>query len=116
MNTNDKELLLKDLSTRLHYNVICYNTSLGCNTTLSCSLLEQIMANGNIYIKPFLRPLSSMTEKEVDELLNIRRKGRMKFSDMISECVEFYCSKHLDYNHLIEKGLALEAPDEMYNF
>jgi len=36
--------------------------------------------------------------------------------ESISMVLKFVNSKHLDYNNLIPKGLAIEAPDGMYNF
>lgn len=113
MNT-DKQLLLKDLCARLPYNVICCNTSLGCNTTLSCHLLEQIITNGNIYIKPYLRPMSSMTEEEKEQMRDLWIGADTKTH--ATRLIDFYNKQHFDYRGLIEKGLALEAPDGMYNF
>ena len=50
--------------------------------------------------------MSSMTEEEE----NIVYNGHVQFWER-----EDYCNKHhLDYRGLIEKGLALEAPDDMY--
>ncbi len=124
MNT-DKQLLFKDLTARLPYNVICYNTSLDCNTTLSCHLLEQIMTNGNIYIKPFLRPMSSMTEEEEKEYnllcYNCQEQDSVDYNiteldrTQLIYVIDWLNAHHFDYRGLIEKGLALEAPKGMYN-
>jgi hypothetical protein len=60
------------------------------------------------FIKPYLRPLSSMTEEEKNELFQLMGRG----TDI--ERIDFYISHHFDYRGLIEKGLALKAPEDMY--
>ena len=63
--------------------------------------------------KPYLRPMSSMTEEErnhLEELDDDWVYNGIGFSEMF----DFLVSHHLDYRHLIEKGLALEAPADMY--
>ena len=56
-------------------------------------------------VKPYLRPMSSMTEEEERIYFNfLSWKGKMEF------CQE----KHLDYYDLIEKGIAIEMPKDMY--
>lgn len=54
--------------------------------------------------KPYLRPMSSMTEEEMKEEDNTV----MKFLQ------DFYNSHHLDYRGLIPMGLAIEAKEGMY--
>lgn len=57
-------------------------------------------------VKPYLRPMSSMTEEEFEFVHN----GHIEFWAR-----EDYCDKrHLDYRGLIPMGLALEAPKDMY--
>ena len=58
--------------------------------------------------KPYLRPMSSMTEEEYEELAEIHVNGTLP------ECCDFYLKHHLDWRGLIPKGLALEAPKDMY--
>ena len=77
-------------------------------------------------IKPYLRKLSSMTE---EEQLDLRQKTGAKFYSnhicfpWFDECsyeydwtsvFEWLDSHFFDYRGLIEKGLALEAPKDMY--
>lgn len=77
------------------------------------------------YVRPFLRPLSSMTEEEKEELGNavlnfelehISKEGGFDVGGARGSAFEinFYRSHHLDYNGLIEKGLAIVAPLDMY--
>lgn len=57
--------------------------------------------------KPYLRPMSSITEKEKQE--------RYKFSAFNNiEVFDWYNAHHFDYRGLILMGLALPAPEEMY--
>ena len=65
MNKKDKELLLKDLCARLPYGVIVEDRN-GTHTLN--------YGNTELYtehIKPYLRPLSSMTKEEYEELKEI---------------------------------------------
>lgn len=64
-------------------------------------------------IKPYLHPMSSMTEEDEHELNSIKRK--MRFDEEIYLMGDFFYKKHLDIRHLIEKGLALPAEEGMYN-
>ena len=67
---------------------------------------ESPISIDNIFkIKPYLRPLSSMTEEE--------RKYFRKLA-FPYDFVDALNKHHFDYRNLIEKGLALEAPEDMY--
>ena len=74
--------------------------------------------------KPYLRPMESMTEKETyifqQDILNevearcIHSLGCGKYSLAFTEANDWLNAHHFDYHGLIEKGLALEAPEDMY--
>lgn len=76
-------------------------------------------------VKPYLRPMSSMTEEEmtvfddfcvVDEFVwkgNLE-KGFPNQAIIMSDGIEYLLSRHLDFRGLIPMGLALEAPKNMY--
>ena len=87
-------------------------------------------------IKPFLRPMSSMIEEEFEKLkeysgLVYDQLDLASFQDGAYKCLDFYLNEvpadvvilvfdwlnahHFDYRGLIERGLALEAPEDMYN-
>lgn len=66
--------------------------------------------------KPYLRPMSSMTEEEVFEYLSVCNKDNK--DTLIAPRyfgLDYLLSRHVDYRGLIEKGLAFEAPEGMYN-
>ena len=68
------------------------------------------------YIKPYLRPMSSMTEEEKKEYDEFEFISASHFAHGIEagELTEWLNSHHFDYRGLIEKGLALPAPEGMY--
>lgn len=74
----------------------------------------KIILSGCYYgsdIKPYLFPLSSMTEEQEEELIKLINTGQNDNNEfMRSLCrIEFYHKHHFDYRGLIEKGLAIDA-------
>ena len=81
--------------------------------------------------KPYLRSMSSMTEKERDEFEDesncwffVNEDGEIYPMGRLTNSEQFECGilsgfrylleNHFDYHDLISKGLALEAPEGMY--
>ena len=139
MQQEEKQLLLKDLCARLLYGVKCdrYGNSyklvdIDIERELVYLLRDEqyvpySILNGDI-IKPYLRPMSSMTEEEKEEYesfvwygeydtgsLNGHHEYNYVEVDKIIEYVDWLNAHHFDYRGLIKKGLALEAPEGMYN-
>ena len=128
MTQEEKELLLKDLGARLPFEPMCEYTDIedGCKTTAKLGHSLRDFITGKVIIKPFLRPMSSMTEDEknkINTLLDIIESpsnvtGEIgRIIDCSYECIElidFYIKHHLDYHGLIPLGIALEAPEDMY--
>ena len=143
MSTEEKQLLLADLSARLPYGVIChYNCVAEYDTmviqTANCvNKLEGIIPfNGQIGymvggdkvnalsgdIKPYLRPMSSMTEEEeieFEKIFEIELKALESPEGHTIEsaassvfAIDFYNKNHFDYRGLIEKGLAIAVTKE----
>lgn len=123
MTQEDKDLLLKDLSARLLYGVkgiITYDKS---NTTFTVEGIDNNVLHlsdaEDCYVedfKPYLRPMSSMTEEEKRELFEIGCEGNIEHPyGLYFRCQDWLNAHHFDYRGLIEKGLALEAPEGMYN-
>lgn len=122
MNKEDKELLLKDLCGRLPYGVKIELTwwvmdeGTYINTTLEPDHIEQLLndKDGDTEIKPYLLPLSSMTEEE--RLLfyqnTLQYNEETGYSEYTYESIDWLNAHHFDYRGLIEKGLAIEVTKE----
>ena len=130
MTKEEKELLLKDLCARLPYGVRMkgVNEDFELSTSTSPKRLSYVLNSADF--KLYLRPMSSMTAEEFSEYYNIKynkityrdnykRIDVGKFHNVgiipIEEYIDWLNSHHFDYRGLIEKGLALEAPKDMYN-
>lgn len=122
MIQEDKELLLKDLCARIPYHVrvkiwlkdgTTEEGSLDLQHNYADVLLGAFYYNKIIDIKPYLRPLSSMTDSEKEYYYGLTEmKCTLGYAiDKVRFCLEY----HIDMNNLIPKGLALEAPEGMYN-
>ncbi len=126
MEQKDKQLLLKDLCARLPYGVkVFIQDTTGKHSTITERIFDtyvlQFLSNNNILIKPYLRPMSSMTEEEYSELKKISSYYGFAPFEYIHdwapnyEMTDWLNAHHFDYRGLIGKGLALEAPEGMYN-
>lgn len=114
MIQKDKELLLKDLCARLPYGVKCYDEvqkESGIFKTFEYEGFGRIHNGRGLRfienIKPYLFPLSSMTEEQ-----------KSQYSFFLTRIIDGYDSSllldwlnknHFDYRGLIEKGLAIDA-------
>ena len=122
MNKEDKEVLLKDLSARLPYHVkvkvwLKNGTTeeglLDLKHNYADVLRDAFYYNEIKDIKPYLRPMSSMTEEEEKEYnsLNAYEGGIFPHTE---EAFDWLNTHHFDYRGLIQKDLAIEAPEGMY--
>ena len=73
---------------------------------------------GSIYsneYKPYLFPLSSMTEEEKEEYCQLQQRIIYNSKGVVNEDVAKYINwcykKHLDINNLISMGLAIDATE-----
>lgn len=148
MTQEEKELLIKDLCARLRSGLICSiyredNEGFGWRDA-ECKgyfqnndsyefYFEDVITVDNIErLKPYLRPLSSMTEEERDELSDYLCEQVMSNKIGITippnptqgkgipfiwmgDCLDWLNKKMFDYRGLIPMGLAIEAPEGMYN-
>ena len=135
MTQEHKDLLLKDLCTRLPYGVkveynsemygvlgIAHGRALLCKplssiTEKDCPLIEDV--------KPYLFPLSSITEEQKNELREMEWSFDNSTICNIIECfgtyrayvdhsccselIDWFIKNHIDYRGLIPKGLANDA-------
>ena len=127
MTREDKELLLKDLCARLPYGVICYDETQKENGFFKTFEYEGFgrIHNGRGLrfienIKPYLFPLSSMTEAQKQEYTYIVnyispddtdnwKEGEFIYVEQFTQLMHFYHINHLDYRGLIPMGLANDA-------
>ena len=152
MTQQDKELLLEDLCARLLYGVngLAYIVGEPCNTNTNIVgiINKSIVTNYEppmpslidldskyITIKPYLRPMSSMTKKETKELFkeigfeftcntwgfpahyNYEFAKQIKGIPTITnvefvKMIDWLNAHHFDYRGLIEKGLAIRVTEE----
>ena len=135
MTQEQKQILLRDLCARLPYGVM-YETSYGPRVLNDIF----IYSNGPVYtdhgvgnynevfgveieyIKPYLRPMSSMTRSEriIYEELSLYHEEFGEYVPTL-ETFDWLNKNHFDYRidpstgkTLIESNLAIEAPEGMY--
>lgn len=139
MTQEDKMLLIKDLSARLPYAVTVEHTSGFRGTLHDITIHHMYDDNDNVYdiicytnffgdednisieyFKPYLFPLSSMTDEIIDEIYNtagvydisidspVHIEVGTKFEDL-AKIFDILHKHHIDYRGLIPKGLALDA-------
>lgn len=148
MTQENKQLLLKDLCARLPYKP---KALVNGHLTTILGIDEDVVIvciDGNDYkdeivvsaddngddIKLYLRPMSSMTEEEFNELhelcphsvfnatnvpgwivgINGSDYGRIARTDEIMVFIDWLNKNMFDYRGLIPAGLAIVAPDGMY--
>ena len=159
MTKEEKDLLILDLSARSPYNVKVHNITfkdpqiqtlkgvIGDECVMQETYLEtsghSVSRTKNYsglieFVKPYLRPMSSMTEEEKKEMLAIFEQPcenpRLEVDEYCSitytkyaeshrvidmyydaeqqaEWLDWLNKHHFDYRGLIPKGLALEAPE-----
>ena len=128
MTQKDKELLLKDLCARLPYGVKVESVFINPDTKehKSCGI-EVFNATSLLMIrdglgefKPYLFPLSSMTEEQKKKYNCLKHTVfgyHYEYGDVVEEIelydspesFEYLIENHFDYRGLIERGLAIDA-------
>ena len=119
----EKNLLLKDLCSRLPYGVryrhFTWNDEYG--ETYIAAQIYSINTDGyvknchddeTVYIdnvRPYLFPLSSMTGEQKKEYQYITERWMNDPAYSISDSTDWLNKNHFDYRGLIEKGLAIDA-------
>lgn len=149
MTDAEKKLLLIDLCSRLPYGVIVsyqVGKNAPVNRVLTGKALDELARGSYVdewlkcSFKPYLRPLDTMTEEEIEEYRNLSDEVTGSYGpyhhefsvhcvrlgikpDNPHECVDDFLNMeavdwlnehHFDYRGLIERGLALEAPKGIY--
>ena len=121
MTQEDKELLLKDLCARLPYGVKVlvdnkhwcdFNGRTPSEITFDNSYRLLFLGTKLGYVKPYLFPLSSMTEEQEKEYALLQTsagKEGFLYAWNCATMMKWLLENHFDYNGLIEKGLAIDA-------
>ena len=141
MTQEDKKLLLNDLCARLPYGVIVkMNNPNYLPAKLTAVNIETELVELNTIrdvpvgtYKPYLRPMSSMTEEEFESLkeysgLKYEQLDLASFQDGAYKCLDFYLNEvpayvvilvfdwlnahHFDFRGLLERGLAIAVTKE----
>ena len=132
MTTEDKQILLQDLCARLPYGVVIkeeYGDYINVNIYNAHieHLIDRILAGVD---KLVLCPMSSMTAEEYNEYQELydyeersynqgcefydEWKVEINNAERLFKITDWLNAHHFDYRELIEKGLALPAPEGMY--
>ena len=140
MTQEQKDLLLKDLGTRVFYNP---KFTFGYNVYTLNGIVERVNDEGDwVYClnakgiepieielcKPYLFPISSMNEEQLEEFYCKFVENEIDFNDFkkyyfetnsyfklltsVSDCpfvIDWFNKNHLDYRGLISMGLAIDA-------
>ena len=137
MTKEEEQLLLKDLCGRLPYGVKIQSwhgeiitSDLNTFPFSTKEMDEEDMWDQLNGFKPYLRPMSSMTEDEKEELKQEHIKDEKLYAECLTKAANGddsmrgkviphfaadWCNKnHFDYRGLIPMGLAIEAPENMY--
>ena len=136
MTQEEKDLLLRDLCARLPYGVKVQTTYINpkskerkdIGTDVLTTVELSMLIDGSEEHKPYLFPLSSMTEEQYNSLyesgilnncshsyeyVNPHIHGVSfifkEFKTYSLELIEWLNKNHFDYRGLIEKGLAIDC-------
>ena len=132
MKQEDKDLLFKDLCGRLPYRVKVESIFINPDTKEHKPYGIEVFDATNILMirdglgefKPYLFPLSSMSEEQEEELKNIYYSfnGMFQYTERIFDKIpfrkmkyfpyqieEFFNKNHIDYRGLIPMGAAIDA-------
>lgn len=137
MTQEDKELLLKDLCARLPYHIrvkvwlkdgTTEEGALDLEHNYGDVLKDAFYYNEIVKIKPYLFPMSSMTDEQCYKFYCGFVENEIDYNDfkkyyfdscswdkvltLISDCsdiIDWFNENHFDYRGLIEKGLAIDA-------
>ena len=138
MTQEEKELLIKDICARLPYGVKVRYSSYEAFITCTLQAINPVYNNVDLWsenacfnpvsiskIKPYLIPLSSMTEEQLFEVQEILGRHEIEIEDgflsivdsdrntisylEILALLEWFYKNHFDYRGLISMGLAIDA-------
>lgn len=119
MTTEEKELLIKDICAKLPYGLKVHTeaSDMYIETIEGISLDKGLLSvsHKNIFssiiiehCKPYLKPMSSMTNREKAEYTSLRSKGGYDWDEYEADKLISWLDKNMfDHRGLIKKDLAL---------
>ena len=135
MEKKQKQLIITDICVRLPYGIKVHRFSDNVDIDIDIENFSHFLEySEDDEFKPYLRPLSNMTEDEkkvYHKLLqmsvtvvmpNMVRKETSYIVDLeddgdgLNHLYDWFNENRFDYRGLIPMGLALEAPENMYKF
>jgi len=136
MTNEDMQLLMTDIAPRLQHKLKFKAESFHDNYKFENDILElwgiNYISGGWIMLdfrgcmnvtapieryKPYLRPMSSMTKEECEEcmpLFDVMDDNYIPHEEWSYRAFDWLNAHHFDYRGLIEKGLAIEAHEGIY--
>ena len=108
MTKEETRLLLIDLCARLPYYTMVLMGDGAIEPLVNVNVDTYICDGLKGLPKPYLRPMSSMTDGEKDEY------DRLVMCNASWVVDDWLNEHHFDYRGLIPMGLALESPEDMY--
>ena len=132
MEQEDKELLLRDLCARLPYGVKVKTNNINILKLGTHTRVGEYVTDVTEPCKPYLFPLSSMTEGQTEEVHNLIYQGVSESIEETKEwlktrkenelrpitltyilsytlVIDWFCKNHFDYRGLIPMGLAIDC-------
>ena len=129
MGKDLKDILLKDISARLPYGTMTYlQNSIDAFDSELCTLVLEHVINDEYVVKPYLFPMSSMTEEQCYEFYCRFVENEIDYNDFkeyyfdnglwhkvltsIDDCsrvIDWFNKNHFDYRNLIDKKLAIDC-------
>jgi hypothetical protein len=119
MTQEKKDILIKDLNARLPYGVMLETDNVFPQKlegitfdkdTFLISVSDGAFTLDWMTFRPYLYPLSSMTEKQKEEHQDlINNHYNFDANGNVFTLQDFYCKYHLDYRGLIPMRLAIDC-------
>ena len=110
MEKDLKDLLLKDICMRLPYGTLVYaQNDMDWYESEICTQVFSDVINEDYIVKPYLFPLSSMTEEQKKELQTLMIRDSYGILYHTLESFNYMCKNNIDFRGLIPMGLANDA-------
>lgn len=122
MTEQDKKMLIKAIGCYMQHGLKCDVTVDGVHCigdvvgvkTYGMVEINRFRCKSVVEnVKPYLRPMSSITRDELDHIKTFFQSG-LDTLDEFADYINWLEENKFDYKDLIGLGMALPAPDDMY--